>query len=46
MPEECIGWLDRQVEARRFYNRSHAIESLILEKMAGKKEKGATERSE
>ena len=37
LPRECIEWLDRQVKARKYYNRSHAIECLILEKM-GKKE--------
>jgi Arc/MetJ-type ribon-helix-helix transcriptional regulator len=46
LPEECIDWLDRQVEARKYYNRSHAIESLILEKMTGKKERGSEEREE
>ena len=33
LPKECIKWLDKQVESRRYHNRSHAIEILILEKM-------------
>ena len=37
LPKECVDWLDGQVKARRYYNRSHAIEGLILEEMKGKK---------
>ena len=33
LPKECIEWIDRQVESRKYHNRSHAIEVLILEKM-------------
>lgn len=33
LPKECIDWLDRQVDSRKYHNRSHAIEVLILEKM-------------
>ena len=39
LPKECVEWLDQQVKARRYYNRSHAIEGLILEEMKGKKTK-------
>lgn len=35
LPRDCIEWLDKQVEARTYHNRSHAIEVLILEKMKG-----------
>lgn len=37
LPKECIEWIDKQVESRKYHNRSHAIEVLILEKMRGKK---------
>ena len=33
LPKECIEWVDKQVESRKYHNRSHAIEVLILEKM-------------
>lgn len=33
LPTECIEWIDKQVESRKYHNRSHAIEVLILEKM-------------
>jgi len=46
LPEECISWLQRQVEERRFYNLSHALESLVLERMGTKRERGGSERSE
>jgi len=32
LPKECVEWMDKQVEARKFFSRSHAIEVLILEK--------------
>lgn len=35
LPRSCIEWLDGQVEARIYHNRSHAIEVLILDKMKG-----------
>jgi metal-responsive CopG/Arc/MetJ family transcriptional regulator len=38
LPKECIQWLDEQVNARKYYNRSHAIECVIIEKMKGRKE--------
>jgi Arc/MetJ-type ribon-helix-helix transcriptional regulator len=37
LPKECVEWIDKQVEARKYFSRSHAIEVLILE--AIKKEK-------
>lgn len=37
LPKSCIEWVDSQVEARTYHNRSHAIEVLILEKMKEKK---------
>jgi len=37
LPKECVEWLDKKVEARKYFSRSHAIEVLILEAM--KKEK-------
>jgi Arc/MetJ-type ribon-helix-helix transcriptional regulator len=33
LPKECIEWLDKQVESRKYHNRSHALEVLILERM-------------
>ena len=38
LPKECVEWLDRQVEARKYFSRSHAIEVLILEAMKKEKE--------
>jgi Arc/MetJ-type ribon-helix-helix transcriptional regulator len=39
LPKECVQWLDKQVEARKYFSRSHAMEVLILEAMKeGKKE--------
>lgn len=35
LPKECVEWLDKQVEARTYHNRSHAIEVLILKEMKG-----------
>ena len=32
-PPELAEWIDRQVEARIYHNRSHAIEVLILKEM-------------
>ena len=37
LPKDCIEWLDKQVEARIYHNRSHAIEFLIFEKMKERK---------
>jgi metal-responsive CopG/Arc/MetJ family transcriptional regulator len=39
LPKDCVEWLDRQVEVRKYFSRSHAIEVLILE--AIKQERGA-----
>lgn len=36
LPQECLEWIDQQVEARIFHNRSHAIEVLILNEMQKK----------
>jgi len=36
LPSECIAWIDKQVEARTYHNRSHAIEVLILKEMQKK----------
>ena len=38
LPKECVEWLDRQVEARKYFSRSQAIEVLILEAMKKEKE--------
>jgi len=37
LPKECVEWLDKQVEARKYFSRSHAIEVLILEAMKTEK---------
>jgi len=37
LPKPCLEWLDKQVEARTYANRSHAIEILILEKIKEEK---------
>jgi hypothetical protein len=36
LPNECIAWLDKQVESRIYHNRSHALEVLILKEMQKK----------
>jgi Arc/MetJ-type ribon-helix-helix transcriptional regulator len=36
LPKECIDWIDEQVKDRKYANRSHAIEVIVLE--AKKKE--------
>lgn len=33
LPKECVEWIDREVESRKYHNRSHAIEVLILDKI-------------
>lgn len=33
LPQECVNWVDKQVEVRKYFSRSHAIEVLILEEM-------------
>lgn len=35
LPKVCLEWVDKQVEARIYHNRSHAIEVLILKEMKG-----------
>jgi Arc/MetJ-type ribon-helix-helix transcriptional regulator len=37
LPKECVQWLDKQVEARKYFSRSHAMEVLILEAMKSEK---------
>jgi Arc/MetJ-type ribon-helix-helix transcriptional regulator len=37
LPKECVQWLDKQVEARKYFSRSHAMEVLILEAMKNEK---------
>ena len=37
LPKDVLEWLDRQVEARTYHNRSHAIEAIILREMKQKK---------
>jgi len=36
LPQECLDWIDKQVDARIFHNRSHALEVLILKEMQKK----------
>jgi Arc/MetJ-type ribon-helix-helix transcriptional regulator len=36
LPKECVDWLNKQVETRKYSSRSHAIEVLILEDMKAK----------
>jgi metal-responsive CopG/Arc/MetJ family transcriptional regulator len=38
LPKDCVEWLDRQVEARKYFSRSHAIEVLILEAIKQERE--------
>ena len=33
LPKNCVEWLDKQVESRIYYSRSHAMEVLILKEM-------------
>ena len=33
LPRSCIEWIDKQVEARAYHNRSHAVEVSIIEKV-------------
>ena len=37
LPKGCVEWLDGQVEARKYFSRSHALEVLILEAMKNEK---------
>ena len=36
LPQNLIDWIDKQVEDRKFFSRSHAIEVLILREMEKK----------
>ena len=36
LPQEGLDWIDKQVDARVYHNRSHAIEVLILKEMQKK----------
>jgi len=33
LPEECVEWIDEKVKRRTYYNRSHAIEVLVIKTM-------------
>lgn len=33
LPKECVEWIDEGVESRKYSNRSHAIEVIILAAM-------------
>ena len=33
LPQNLVEWIDQQVEDRKFFSRSHAIEVLILKEM-------------
>ena len=35
LPQECVDWMDKQVEDRKYFSRSHALEVLILKEMKG-----------
>lgn len=30
LPKECVEWLDKKVEDREYFSRSHGLELLIL----------------
>jgi Arc/MetJ-type ribon-helix-helix transcriptional regulator len=34
--KEVLAWIDTQVKEGAYYNRSHAIEKTLIEKMKGK----------
>lgn len=40
LPKECVEWLDSQVEARKYFSRSHGLEVLILDAMKQEKKEG------
>lgn len=31
LPKDCLEWIDQQVKDRKYANRSHAIEVIVLE---------------
>lgn len=33
LPKECVDWIDQKVKDRKYANRSHALEVIILEAM-------------
>jgi len=33
LPKDLVEWLDKQVEGRLYYNRSHAIEGIVRKEM-------------
>lgn len=37
IPPKCLEWLDKQVESRKYCNRSHGVELLILGEMKEEK---------
>jgi Arc/MetJ-type ribon-helix-helix transcriptional regulator len=37
LSKEVLEWIDQQIKEGAFYNRSHAIEKCLLEKMKEKK---------
>jgi len=41
LPKDVLEFLDRQVTARIYHNRSHAIEAIILKEMKQEKAKQA-----
>lgn len=38
LPEELILWVDEQIKAKKYYNRSHAIEAALDRMRKEKKE--------
>ena len=36
LPQNLVDWMDKRVEERKFFSRSHAIEVLILKEMQKK----------
>jgi Arc/MetJ-type ribon-helix-helix transcriptional regulator len=38
LPEELIKWIDEQIKAKKFYNRSHAVEVALDNMRQEKKE--------
>lgn len=39
LPKDVLQWLDKQVEARTYHNRSHAIEKILYDRMQEKVKK-------
>jgi len=38
LPKDVLEWIDKQVQDGTYYNRSHAVESCMKQKMKEKKE--------